>query len=121
MCFDLNTMTMIWAQDVLDDTNSTPVFEESREDGTCYIYISTSLAHHRHRKLDPQRRHPRLEDKRRYRRDRVEDPGLPLLHHQRGLRRGAGHPGPRQGRYHPTWSSTPSPAPRGPTPGSWSP
>jgi len=43
MCFDLDTMKLIWAQDVLDDTNSTPVFEESPEDGTCYIYISTSL------------------------------------------------------------------------------
>jgi outer membrane protein assembly factor BamB len=43
MCFDLNTMKLVWAQDVLDDTNSTPVFEESPKDGTCYIYISTSL------------------------------------------------------------------------------
>jgi outer membrane protein assembly factor BamB len=43
MCFDLNTMTMIWAQNVLDDTNSTPVFEEDLADGTCYLYISTSL------------------------------------------------------------------------------
>jgi outer membrane protein assembly factor BamB len=43
MCFDLNTMEMIWAQNVLDDTNSTPVFEEDPASGTCYIYISTSL------------------------------------------------------------------------------
>ncbi len=43
MCYDLNTMQMIWAQDVLDDTNTTPVFEEDPASGTCYIYISTSL------------------------------------------------------------------------------
>jgi outer membrane protein assembly factor BamB len=43
MCIDLNTMKLVWAQDVLDDTNCTPVFEESIEDGTAYIYISTSL------------------------------------------------------------------------------
>ncbi len=42
-CFDLNTMRLVWVQDTLDDTNVTPVFEESPEDGTCYIYISTSL------------------------------------------------------------------------------
>jgi hypothetical protein len=43
MCIDLNTMKLVWVQNVLDDTNSTPVFEESPKDGTCYIYISTSL------------------------------------------------------------------------------
>ena len=43
MCFDLNTMKLVWVQNVLDDTNTTPVFEESPEDNTGYIYISTSL------------------------------------------------------------------------------
>lgn len=43
MCIDLDTMSLIWAQDVLDDTNTSPVLEESPEDGTCYLYISTSL------------------------------------------------------------------------------
>jgi outer membrane protein assembly factor BamB len=43
MCVDLNTMQMVWAQNVLDDTNTSPVFEECPEEGVCYIYISTSL------------------------------------------------------------------------------
>ena len=43
MCIDLNTMQLIWAQDVLDDTNTSPVFEECPEENACYIYISTSL------------------------------------------------------------------------------
>jgi hypothetical protein len=43
MCVDLNTMKLVWVQNVLDDTNTSPVLEESPEDGTCYIYISTSL------------------------------------------------------------------------------
>jgi hypothetical protein len=42
-CWDVNTMKLIWVQDVLDDTNTTPVFEESPQDGTGYLYISTSL------------------------------------------------------------------------------
>ncbi len=43
MCIDLNTMQLVWAQDIWDDSNSTPLFEESLADGTAYIYISTSL------------------------------------------------------------------------------
>ena len=41
MCIDINTMKMIWIQDVWDDTNDTPVVEF--ENGKPYIYISTSL------------------------------------------------------------------------------
>ena len=40
-CLDLNTMEMIWVQDVEDDTNGSPVF--SIEEGIPYIYIATSL------------------------------------------------------------------------------
>lgn len=40
MCLDLNTLTLDWVQDVLDDTNSSPVL--SIEDGHPYIYVSTS-------------------------------------------------------------------------------
>lgn len=43
MCIDLNTMRLVWAQNILDDSNSSPLFEESIEDGTAYIYTSTSL------------------------------------------------------------------------------
>lgn len=43
MCIDLNTMELIWSQDILDDSNASPVFEEDAADGTAYIYISTSL------------------------------------------------------------------------------
>jgi outer membrane protein assembly factor BamB len=42
-CIDLNTMKLVWAQSTLDDSNSTPLFEESAKDGTCYIYTSTSM------------------------------------------------------------------------------
>ena len=41
MCLDLNTLKLIWVQDVLDDTNCTPVVDI--EDGHPYIYISTSF------------------------------------------------------------------------------
>ena len=41
MCLDLNTLKLVWAQDVLDDTNCTPVVDI--EDGHPYIYISTSF------------------------------------------------------------------------------
>ena len=41
MCLDLNTLTLNWVQDVLDDTNSSPVME--LEDGHPFIYIGTSF------------------------------------------------------------------------------
>lgn len=41
LCIDLNTMQLIWAQDVADDTNGSPVF--SVEEGMPYLYIATSL------------------------------------------------------------------------------
>lgn len=41
LCIDLNTMELVWAQDVADDTNGSPVF--SVEDGVPYLYIATSL------------------------------------------------------------------------------
>ncbi len=41
MCLDLNTLKLDWVQDVLDDTNCTPVLE--LEDGHPYVYTSTSF------------------------------------------------------------------------------
>lgn len=41
MCLDLNTLELVWVQDVLDDSNSTPVL--SIEDGHLYLYVSTSF------------------------------------------------------------------------------
>ena len=41
MCLDLNTLRLKWVQDILDDSNSTPVL--SVEDGKLYLYISTSF------------------------------------------------------------------------------
>lgn len=41
MCLDLKTLELDWVQDVLDDTNCSPVLE--LEDGHPYIYISTSF------------------------------------------------------------------------------
>ena len=41
MCLDLNKLELVWVQDVLDDTNDTPVL--SVEDGHVYLYISTSF------------------------------------------------------------------------------
>ena len=34
MCLDLNTMKLVWVQDILDDSNSTPVL--SVENGHLY-------------------------------------------------------------------------------------
>lgn len=41
MCLNLNTMELVWVQDILDDSNSTPVL--SIEDGRVYVYVSTSF------------------------------------------------------------------------------
>lgn len=41
MCLNLNTLKLVWVQDVLDDTNCTPVLE--LEDGHPYLYVSTSF------------------------------------------------------------------------------
>lgn len=41
MCLDLNTLELVWVQDILDDTNCSPVIDI--EDGHPYIYISTSF------------------------------------------------------------------------------
>lgn len=41
MCLDLNTLELVWVQDVLDDTNCSPVLDV--EDGHPYVYISTSF------------------------------------------------------------------------------
>ncbi len=42
-CIDLNTMKLVWAADVTDDTNSSPVLEESAADQTAYIYTANSI------------------------------------------------------------------------------
>ena len=41
MCLDLNTLELDWVQDILDDSNSTPILE--LEDGHPYVYVSTSF------------------------------------------------------------------------------
>ncbi|MBR1660572.1 MAG: PQQ-like beta-propeller repeat protein [Oscillospiraceae bacterium] len=41
MCIDLNTLEVAWVQDILDDSNATPVL--SMENGHPYIYVSTSF------------------------------------------------------------------------------
>lgn len=41
-CIDLNTMSMVWAQDVYGDVNSSPIFEEDA-DGNKYVYVATTL------------------------------------------------------------------------------
>ena len=43
MCLNLNTLQLVWVQDVLDDSNSTPVLEI--ENGHLYLYVSTSFRH----------------------------------------------------------------------------
>ena len=41
MCLDLNTLQLVWVQDILDDSNSTPVL--SMENAHLYLYTSTSF------------------------------------------------------------------------------
>ncbi|MDO4619696.1 MAG: PQQ-binding-like beta-propeller repeat protein [Lachnospiraceae bacterium] len=41
MCLDLNALRLVWVQDILDDSNGSPVL--SIEDGHLYVYISTSF------------------------------------------------------------------------------
>lgn len=41
-CIDINTMQLVWAQEILDDLNATPVFEWG-EDGQGYLYLGTSM------------------------------------------------------------------------------
>ena len=41
MCLDMNTLQLVWVQDILDDSNSTPVL--ANENGHLYLYISTSF------------------------------------------------------------------------------
>lgn len=41
-CVDLNTMELVWAQDVQDDVNATPLFDWG-DDGRGYLYIAPSL------------------------------------------------------------------------------
>ncbi|MBE5924716.1 MAG: pyrrolo-quinoline quinone [Lachnospiraceae bacterium] len=41
LCIDLDTLTPVWVQDILDDSNSTPVL--SIEEGHVYLYVSTSF------------------------------------------------------------------------------
>ena len=41
MCINLNTLELVWVQDVLDDTNCTAVLE--LENGHPYVYCSTSF------------------------------------------------------------------------------
>ncbi len=43
LCIDLNTMELVWTQDVSDDSNGSPVLDVDTSDGTAYIYISASL------------------------------------------------------------------------------
>ncbi len=41
-CVDLNTMELVWAQDTLDDSNSSPVLERVSEE-EAYVYTAPSL------------------------------------------------------------------------------
>ncbi len=40
-CVDLNTMGLVWARDIRDDLNASPIFQW--EDGKGYLYVTTSM------------------------------------------------------------------------------
>lgn len=40
-CLNLNTMSMVWAQDVYGDVNSSPIFSEEEEGN--FVYVATTL------------------------------------------------------------------------------
>ena len=42
-CINLNTMSLVWAQDVQDDTNGSPVLETDFANRAAYLYIGSSL------------------------------------------------------------------------------
>ncbi len=42
-CINLNTMSIVWAQDTKDDTNGSPVLEPDFANRTAYLYIGSSL------------------------------------------------------------------------------
>ena len=42
-CVNLNTMSLVWAQDVQDDTNGSPVLETDFANRAAYLYIGPSL------------------------------------------------------------------------------
>ncbi|MEA4913983.1 MAG: PQQ-binding-like beta-propeller repeat protein [Christensenella sp.] len=42
-CINLNTMSLVWAQDTQDDTNGSPVLETDFANRTAYVYIGSSL------------------------------------------------------------------------------
>ncbi len=42
-CINLNTMSMVWAQDLGDDTNGSPVLETDFANRTAYLYLGPSL------------------------------------------------------------------------------
>ena len=44
-CLDLDTMTPVWVQDLREDINSSPVFEED-ENGNRFVYAATTLKYH---------------------------------------------------------------------------
>ena len=41
-CVDVNTMELIWAQDIRDDINATPLFDWGK-DGRGYLYVAPSM------------------------------------------------------------------------------
>ena len=43
LCIDLNTLEIIWMQDMKDDSNATPVLDIVEEDQTAYLYVAPSL------------------------------------------------------------------------------